>query len=443
MKRNKWLMVSTLVMLAGVCGCGSKKETRDTYVEGSDFQYQYIDNSAGQLQQHGKEGEFFLRGSFLYYVEKKTNQVVPLCNKADCLHDEETDLEQMQECHAFVGYMDFDPENLNANIDYSIAYSDGFVYFLQRRDLTEPPYVDQVLWRFREDGSGKEEVYHWEEEVVCNWIIHRNALYYIEQSYHVPKGVESDAEPEQYFVLRELALDGKKESKTIYEPEKNQHTIGMDSLQAYGNHVYFLLATEEIDTKQDYTNEHCWNYDIQTGEANQIEIPNAKKGDVMAGDLCFWKDKIIPMIYNVDTMDFAEKQDIYMLDLDGKNAKIFQKDVPYGMNYQSDGTYLYRSNWTRWYKKFDKEGKIDVFDEKDDQIDTLKMDFNATREPMGIGDMFYSFRWNDEGTKAVVECFDKTKIGSYKGRKPEMKKIGEIKENAFLKEEKQKCSDGE
>ena len=84
-KRCGLFIISVLFILT--CGCGSR-ELPNTYVEGSDFQYMQVGSGAATVQQT-EDGCYVIRNGYLYYIEEGTDIRLPLCSKADCLHDKE------------------------------------------------------------------------------------------------------------------------------------------------------------------------------------------------------------------------------------------------------------------------------------------------------------------------------------------------------------------
>lgn len=87
---RKWAMTGLLVLLAAMLsGCGAG-EAADTYLEGNDYQYmQWVNGMFFPKVQQTEDGCYFLYEGYLYYLDEQTDTILPLCNKADCLHEQE------------------------------------------------------------------------------------------------------------------------------------------------------------------------------------------------------------------------------------------------------------------------------------------------------------------------------------------------------------------
>lgn len=87
---RKWAITGLLVLLAAMLsGCGAG-EAADTYVEGSDYQYmQWVNGMFFPKVQQTEDGCYFLYEGYLYYLDEQTDTILPLCSKADCLHEQE------------------------------------------------------------------------------------------------------------------------------------------------------------------------------------------------------------------------------------------------------------------------------------------------------------------------------------------------------------------
>ena len=73
------------------------------YQQGTDMQYFHISYSSkiSRIQDH-KNGCCFYHDGFLYSCDVKQKTIIPVCSKANCLHDRESDPVRRKACHAFV-----------------------------------------------------------------------------------------------------------------------------------------------------------------------------------------------------------------------------------------------------------------------------------------------------------------------------------------------------
>ncbi len=93
--KKRTICLSVSIFLLILSGCG-KDTLPDSYIEGSDFQYMRQGDTDWEPQmQRGEKGYYFRQGEFVYYLDDGTGLLLPLCNKVDCLHDREKDMERL------------------------------------------------------------------------------------------------------------------------------------------------------------------------------------------------------------------------------------------------------------------------------------------------------------------------------------------------------------
>ena len=404
MKKNPLVFLIITVVLF-ISGCSSaEEELPDTYVEGSDFQYMYLGMSNFPLVQKGEEGYYFLWNNFIYYYDERQEIIVPLCSKADCLHDQETDQEKLEACNAYIDCL----------VDTGIAYSDGNIYCVEMGTGREP----SVLYRVSSDGSRKEKLYEWKEEgrQLVHWIVHRDVLYYTVNSYSV-----NDEEIEDYYAFCCIPLSGrsKLKEKQIYEPESGVDIVAFGTPTAYGNHIYFsLIGNREgwdgsDETGLDYIYNKTFVYDIRTDEIAEITLPDQAASETIGG-VAFWKDKIIFTPFD-GKRGYLADGDWYIAELDGSDPQILLT-TKQGYNLFSDGKYLYLSNANMNQLGKDESPKLyRVYDEDMEEIDTFTTD-DLTPADFAIGnpEKCYRVYYTDDGEFGLT-CWDKSVIGSLNG----------------------------
>ena len=114
------------ILLVSLCAACQSKELPDTYVEGSDYQYMQLESRRFfMMQSQGSKAFYLLHGNYIYFIDEGSDMILPLCNKADCLHDKETDPEKYSYCNACIL-----PENKLPLGDAGISYCNGFLYCL-------------------------------------------------------------------------------------------------------------------------------------------------------------------------------------------------------------------------------------------------------------------------------------------------------------------------
>lgn len=422
MKKTLWRLciLSCAFVLSG-CGKG---ELPNTYVEGSDFQYMR-QGSADYVpeMQKGEDGYYFRRGEFIYYLDEKTDTLLPLCNRADCLHERETDEERREACNAFVAN-EFERSNCRG-----IAYCNGYLYCLS---IDSNEFHERAtLYRIAADGSSKEQVVQWDDVAIGKWIIHRDTFFYEERIYYFPSEHEEESEEDvqDLITVKKLKLSGSMEQpETLYVcEEENVYYGGCNWLVAYGNYFYIIISGVKFESDERfYSYEKTFIYDMEKETFEELTYGGMAEEEQILG-VTFWQDRILfaPNIYDVDDIEtsYLRTGNIYIADLDGSNVEIFMEDVPMGYSIRSDGRYLYLTNGTMvtmsdWgYWNYSEKKTFWAYDEENEMVDTFILpeavkDFGTPA--VGDTERMYTIYQEDDGGWGVLRL-DKSKIGSYHG----------------------------
>lgn len=414
-KAGLCLMIITILFLAG---CKSNT-LPDTYIEESDYQYkQWAGTAYSQLQQ-GTGFVYLYHNCFIYYLEEGIDVITPLCNRADCLHDQEQDAEKRKACNA---YVDFEGYESMAHDAVTIAKCGDYIYCMNPAAFLG---TRQTLCRYALDGTAKEAVYTWdsEESAVLEWIIHRDVLYYTEKRYF-----QKDNEVIVENMVKSLVLTGNnRKPQTIYQADENLNVFSLCDLRAYGNHVYFLIISQwkgdgntiRADELYDRLYDKTFVYNIQKDEIKELQIPGLPVSAQILG-VQFWQDKIIIDPYDQEKEGNA-LMPVYIAELDGSNPTVLLQDVAQAGYFLSDGEYLYA--FDDWMPDIDEwlsnPGLYTVYDKNLNVADTLKAPFmpdgKSKRMPVGETDnMYFIYEDEEDGTWGVVR-WDKGNIGSYQG----------------------------
>ena len=459
MKRIILILTVMAAFVLTVSGCG-KQDLGDVYHEGSDYQYKYSNLASGDMiVQKGKSGYFFVSGQYIYYMDSQTKQVKPLCSKADCLHDRETDREKRASCNALLSETD--------NY-FKIAYCDGYLYSLNQNSFEYDESSGkcyQCLVRMKEDGSKRENIYRWDadEVLVSDFCIHRGVMYYTEESLTIDRDSTGENGVNHHYTVKKMDLSKtRKTPETIYTPDKNIDLNTISHYMAYGNHVFFQMfgaTTKDADiiTEEnfgDYLYMHIMNYDIKTGEFTDVTFPGMTQS-YYASSITFWKDKLL-----VEGMQYGEKMDyktnVYIENLDGSSPELFMEDIPQGEMILSDGKYLYLDNETLIRYKMEKEQVVKVYDENKELIDTICSPYPAHtnffpgaedvtyyifykdkhgNENIGCEPAFYDDDTDSDGAVLEIKEWDKSKIGTYQGKnQPIFETVAEFEFSALDQE---------
>lgn len=423
-------MVMLLIALALAClliGC-SRNDTGalpDTYVPGSDYQL-YLCSNENTNKMNVQEGDgviYLYCRNYVYCLDEKTGVILPLCSKADCLHNKEKDPERIEACNAYVGKA-------------SIQYCNGYIYALQRADALQD---NCVLRRISDDGSRKDILYEWGYGAIMYWAVHRDVMYYKKDMYNAGTGGVRTLETVCAMDLKA----SNPEPKVIFDPSTLQAdsaaTAGY-SLLPYGNHLFMeYTLTRDFDenfskeNQFDYMRMGIMAYDITTGELSDVQLPDLPYGTYVLGVDSIWRDRLILSPYNAEGDDLEPIMQ-YTVSLDGTDVQpLFES--PNLSRIFADEKYLYVTDSIGWP---DELGTYhDVYDENLNKIDSFKVpSFFDVDLPVGTAQRVISVFESskppaDTGPDSIhipngfvdgesVSCWgvmiwDKSKLGTYNG----------------------------
>lgn len=416
MKGKKIGIIIIIVVIQLILfGCSKQKAVQsNTYVQDTDFQYQYYKEMLyGVDTVETDDGYYKLINDMIYYVDKESMKGIPLCGKADCLHDQETG-KKRTECNAYV-----------ASKDGYLYHSGKKLYVLSEEWDSSMANTIDILYEISMDGTTKDVIYKASsnEGEIGQWMIHRGYFY-----FSIKKPDENDKE---HIAIMRCPLKNTKKLETVCEMNDIYHGE-VQYLGAYGNYLYIYNwgFNQDIDNDQTEnwvkTLENRWMcYNTVTGEVKELFKEQKKEGSLTKAvqSITFWKDKILFCYYYVEDekVESEEAKQMYLADLDGENVeKAFLKEDGWD-RCTSDGTYLYEDNFmTKGVKEGKKTAQLKVYDTQGEQIDEMEMPVDyGTQMPAGGENCFLLSTIADN--KIYIFYMDKTKIGSYKGQKEEVK----------------------
>lgn len=230
---KKIITVVTLIFAMALSSCGSKEENLgDDYILGQDNQY-YL-KASDMLSLAESEGYYyFMGGPYLMSQNKETGEMTPVCNKPDCLHDEEPDSSRVANCNAHIGY------------DQPIHYYNGKIYFLSE-DFENLGVSEQIVYEMDVSGTTRKELFR-PETFVCDMMVHRGYLYmaYLEQQgdWRYYEEHPEKLENLRYWVERYNLKHMSRKPEVIFE--RTGVFGNIYHLWAYGNMVYMEESTDE------------------------------------------------------------------------------------------------------------------------------------------------------------------------------------------------------
>ncbi len=413
-----------LLCLLTACGGKNTGPLPDTYVPGADYQL-YLSSNTNQTRRNVAEGDgviYLYHGNYVYYLDEGTGVILPLCSKADCLHNKETDPELIEKCNAYVG-------------ESSIQYCNGYLYALRKIGIFQDHCI---LQRIADDGSRKDILYEWgSSETILYWAVHRDMLYYKKEMYNA--GTAGVRTLETVWSMDLKASNP--EPELLFDPstlQADSAAMAGDDLLPYGNHLYidYTLTRDRDDAfstenQFDYMRMGVMVYDITTGEFSEMQLPDLPYGAYVMGVESVWKDRVIVNPYHVGEDDLAPVMQ-YTASLDGTDVQPLM-EAPNMSLISADGKYLYVTN------AIDRETADtyhDVYDENGNKVDTFKVPtFFNTSMPVGTSQrvisVFESSKPAEETTPDSIHIpditvsesivcwgvliWDKSEIGTYNG----------------------------
>ncbi|CVI67652.1 hypothetical protein NDGK_00954 [Clostridiales bacterium CHKCI001] len=167
------LILCMLVLFLTACGSDEVAMESEEFNLETDFQSEYYDLT---MDFHPivemENGYYIIVGYYLYYVDKETMEYTPLCNKPNCLHQEETDETKVMNCNAMF--------YTNRMVYTSLNYYKQHLYTVAIEIMTDEngiPERKYVMDKISLDG-GEREIIHEFENPVDTAIVHRGYIYY-------------------------------------------------------------------------------------------------------------------------------------------------------------------------------------------------------------------------------------------------------------------------
>lgn len=414
--------ISLFVVMVGVIffsGCNRQKlKYEDTYIAGQDFPYMYYGSSYefGVNTIETEDGYYKMVNQFIYYIDKNNMQTTPLCGKADCLHDQET-AEKRNECNAYT----------NSNDGY-LYQSGEYMYYMAHDYDKENDKWKMNLYQISMDGSERNIVCTVKEQNIYLWLIHRGYVYYVTN--------EKGNDGKRHNALKRFAVEDNSHKVETIKVLDEIYNGQPDTLEAYGNYVYFYTLGYNEDIENDLSKNwtktlaNCWFcYNITTSEVKEIFTEQRENNDTVkiAQHIRFWQDKLLTMYSYQDGKEHEDEKVIYQYDLDGNNKKKLLTVEDSMDCFCADNNYLYVYNtWRDTVADGKEEAKMIVYDKDLKEIDQIGMPMSPyTHLAPGNNECFLANQ-ESEDTIAII-YMDKSKIGSYQGKQMEARACYETK----------------
>ena len=386
------IILVAAVLFAG-CSHGGNTIYDDDYHPGEDMQYFYTTamNSTAHIQEIDRGCVFYHKG-FMYVYDSESESIQPLCSKANCMHEKETDQEKLSECNACLSGLMTDLFDTLAVMVYK---EDVYVYYMS----SIPETVSRVICRISLDGSSKDYIYE------CNGhgvVQHRGYIYLKVNDYTFDK--EKNSIKNQFKVIRLDIRSRSIKEEDVFIPEEN--VTGGGVFTAYGNYVYFSLMYEgekgciyAYDTR---------NHSIR--EIEELEYDNTYLTPSWNGKKLVYKD------YQSDQDSLYETQ-LIGIRPDGTDRTVELERIPQVYNVVYDTKYLYVNNAKVLINPEIK--RFWVYDENMELVDEFTLpetDREVEDPPIGGEKYQYLVFDEEEGGEWGLYIWDKSEIGTLHGR---------------------------
>ena len=379
-KMSSYLIIVLSLMF--MTSCAKKYDTANTYIEGQDYQCNYVTQNEPFIAE-SEEGYYMRLGCYLYYMDKDTMEPVVLCNKPNCMHMEETDTEKVTSCDAYY-FSDAGPME-------SIYYFDGALYVVQSRmGYSQKGESATILTKVSKDGTDRKTVVEFEYSP-SSVAIHRGKVY---AAINVAKdNGEMVYRIEQY----DLSKPASQEPVDLYVGEFDHGDVS--KIRCYGQNVYFFEDSVEEDTIYS----RIMRYDITTGETSCLV---KEAGNTFPCDLAFFGNKIFYTRMEVDLKTARNTATtVYECNLDGTKEQENPFTIGAYVDVLSDRNYLYLNGLKYIMRDWilDKDKVCRITDEKGNLIASFDkekfLDYDTDVIPGGKNHIFLSM--NKDGDYSI------------------------------------------
>ena len=243
----------------------SSGESRNRFVLGQDYQFHFNFVVPSNLVESESHYYFILPDgySFLRSKNKISGEVIPVCNKVDCLHDREADLDRRKACNASLGGV----------LPGTFQYYDGRLYVLYEGvDSFTSNIQKRVVREFQTDGSGYNDILELDGKLTSRMVMHRGYLFIPATDYMLPLEDYEDEQLESmsyYLECYDLA-DLRKGASRILDVSGEWGQ--MNSMFAYDDYLYVMVSGRSREYGIEKAISRGLIYDMKTGELKTLPM---------------------------------------------------------------------------------------------------------------------------------------------------------------------------
>ncbi len=383
MKRIFWAITLIFIMGTTLIGCTSQQNYSDEYDFNTDDQYSYTTNTVSwKKYQSDGNGQYILLNNYIYYYNNETEKLTPLCDKANCLHDMETDKTKCDDCNAYINRSMGNEEAENDSGYKYIQYYEGNIYYC----------LGSNIYCISKNGSSKKKIYAIaNDKRIVSWLIHKGKLYYeIEEYYYEGEDVYSKATLMQIDMGASMK---EKNAKTIFETDTDANLQGFGQLQAYKDKLVFSTICISKDFQM--TDNESWLqaiqgkyyiYDCDAGKISEIETPDKQSDTDAIGCIAFLDDKML--IKKYDNMQDPEyKTDIYSMDYDTQKVEVWLEGIAQDSGIKTYNDYVIIDDADIQYFEQDNMNScnVEIYSSEGQKISNFEYELNSVGTFQGFG----------------------------------------------------------
>ena len=401
------LLILCLSQSLSSCSHTISENFRDEYIASTDFQLNMeYDDLGFSTMTESDAAIYFIDGLYMYAIDKESLDVIPLCKKANCLHDKETDPKSKASCEAFVG------DGVKG-----IFYENQAIYVMTSgiADQVSTTFTTYSLRKYGQDGAFLETVYEFPSRPLA-LIRHRNHIYYL-RDHPVSTGEGSVKNASQ---LVEVSLFTKEE-KILYTNDLENGTLS--HLFAYGKHIYLRRMGNQPDKMDSSPSESYAEEIICFDLQNDSYTVLKPEEEGVIGTPMVYNNSLLYSYWFYNYTDDRNRL-LYQSDLDGQNPNPFKKTAYTSSRQHWDQTYFYDDNWPLiTIARLESVRQITVLDQQFNEIDKIdftkiennpdQIDFSGNDNPLRISEQYIFLQgYGDNHQGSYLICIDKAEIGT-------------------------------
>lgn len=379
-----------------ISGCNNNN-FENKYIKETDSQYMYINELFPSNIVSSEEGYYIASGAYIYYVDKETKKQTILCNKPNCLHDEERDITKKYNCNAFLSTPGRTLESIN--------YYKGDIYAISNFNPIKKSDVYSLL-KISKDGSSRKVIYEF-DNMISAATVHRGYLYYT-SNYLEDNGKNEGVLTSKNTKLLRININ-KKNPKPEMLYDTNLFEDGITSMIAYGKNIYFSSYGYEEKELKNYKSKLI-KYDIEKNDTKEI-LTDYNKGEI--GKVSIYDGNLLYSYWHYNDQDERNKQ-MYICNLDGQDSRPFIKVDFFGLD-DSDDKFIFVDNIVKMISDKADKRIIEFYDGNGKKVDVLdlgKDKFISKAWAILPGDNEYLFLIYNDENNFNIKTINKKDIGS-------------------------------